>query len=142
MNLSLQIGLFIALVGTAGCATTLDSQSGGDQNRAQAIEIDLNQDTHDSISATAGDHTDWKKFIIPMDTSVTVIFFWDSPYSEITISIRDQAGRRLYRLRKTKGQEQNQWRGLRLREGMHYLEIRAHTLGSVYTLKIVPDDGV
>ena len=135
------IGWIVIVLGTTACAATLDSQSGGDHLRSQAVELQLDKDHHDSVSASAGDHTDWKKIQIPMDASYMVHMFWDSPYSEITLHVMDQAGRLKFRLQKTRGQDQNRWRGLRLREGMHYLKIRAHKMGSVYTLKIAPDDG-
>ena len=125
-----------ALLLSIGCAAALDGQSGGDHHRGQAVEIALNQNVDDSVSAPAGDHTDWKKFRLDDDTTVTAAFFWDSPYSEVVVTVRDEAGRQLYRLQKTKGQNENQWRGLRLRAGIHYLEIRARKLGSVYTFRL------
>jgi len=141
LNVLKPLGWIVLALGITACAATLDSQSGGDHLRSQAVELQLDKDHHDSVSASAGDHTDWKKIQIPMDASYMVHMFWDSPYSEITLHVRDPAGRLKFRLQKTRGQDQNRWRGLRLSEGMHYLEIRAHKLGSVYTLKIKPDDG-
>ncbi len=125
-----------ALLLSIGCAATLDGQSGGDHHRGQAVEIALNQNVDDSVSAPAGDHTDWKKFRLEDDTTLTALFFWDSPYSEVTVTVRDETGRQLYRLQKTKGQSENKWRGLRFRPGLHFLEIRARKLGSVYTFQL------
>ena len=118
-----------------------DENSGGDHVRGKAKEIVVGETFDDHVSDPDGDHTDWKKFSLIEPTNLTLLAFWDDPSVETTLTFRDQFGGQLYQVKHARGERQNRWAGLKLREGEYYLEVVATRGASVYTLHLIAQGG-
>lgn len=114
-----------------------DENSGGDHVRGKAVEIKLGETHDDHVSAPAGDHTDWKKFVLPDATVLTINAYWDDPSVSAVISVRDQFGGQIFRLEHKRGERSNHWPDMKLRDGEFYLEVVATDGASVYTLELL-----
>lgn len=133
------ISLLPSLALTSGCgafASSLDKNSGGDHVRGKAVSIQISQTHDDFVSAPDGDHTDWKSFSLPDATLLEVHAYWDNPDIEAVVNVRDQFGGRIFELKHARGQREDHWTDIRMRDGDFYLEIVAKRGASVYTLEL------
>ena len=130
--------LVMSLIGS-GCAafgSNLDNNSGGDHVRGKAKPIELGRTHDDHISAPDGDHTDWKSFALPDATLIEVHAYWDDPSVDAIVNVRDQFGGRIFELKHVRGQKEDHWTDIRMRDGEFYLEVVAKRGSSVYTLEL------
>jgi hypothetical protein len=118
-----------------GCATTMDSNSGGDNVRGKAVEVKVGQTHDDFISADKGDHTDWKKIVLPEPTVLAIHAYWDDPSVQVKVTVRDQFGGQVFALAHSTGAPADHWTGMKLREGDYFLELVSSRGSSVYTLE-------
>lgn len=118
-----------------GCGPGPDGQSGGDQERAAAVEVPIGQPVDDRVAAGDGDRTDWKRFRLDRADQVNVTVYWDDPDIEATVEVRNAFGNALGRREHSKGEPMDRMTAT-LEEGEYYLAITAEGAGSVYTLEI------
>lgn len=113
-----------------------DENSGGDHVRGKAVEIKIGETHDDHVSAPQGDHTDWKKFLLPDPTILTINAWWDDPSVSAIVAVRDQFGGAIFQLHHKPGERSNHWPDMKMRDGEFYLEVVATDGSSVYTLEL------
>ena len=113
-----------------------DENSGGDHVRGKAVQLKLGETHDDHVSASDGDHTDWKKFVLPGPTVLTINAYWDDPSISAIVAVRDQFGGTIFQLHHKRGDRSDHWPDMKMREGEYYLELVAVDGASVYTLEL------
>ncbi|MCB9529601.1 MAG: hypothetical protein H6701_14635 [Myxococcales bacterium] len=98
--------LAAALAGCGGVETRLDSQSGGDAARDEAMAIFLDRTVTDRIDGPEGDNTDWKYIDILDKGKLTIEVSFDTPekLKGGEVEFTDEFGSRLERQPVTGGQ--------------------------------------
>jgi hypothetical protein len=129
---------------TVGCGVGFDERTGGDGGRGDAQSIQLGALHFDRVSATDGDHTDWKSFKLDEAQSFRVEIWWDEASSvRATIEARDALGNliggsSLVHDRKVSSERTGPIGPL---TGNVFLRIQASEGSSVYSLRVTPADG-
>lgn len=126
----------VIITGCGAFGTNRDTNSGGDHVRGKAKPLELGVTHDDHVSASDGDHTDWKSFSLPDPTLLEVHAYWDDPSVDVVVNVRDQFGGRIFELKHKRGQREDHWRDIRMRDGEFYLEVVAKRGASVYTLEL------
>jgi hypothetical protein len=137
-RLALMIVLAVAVQLACGGAGGVKT---GDETRSGAVEIALGGSADDKV-ASSGDAVDWKRFTLDDSTSVTVSIHWDNPDIKATVFLRDMFGAVVVERTHAPGTRKDELADVRLKEGSYFLEIRADKGASVYTIEVVPADGI
>jgi hypothetical protein len=110
--------------------------SGGDEMRGGAEAVDLGIAFDDRVSASHGDATDWKVLELKDGGEVTIQIWWDDPEIEATLQVRGEQAGKLAGLAHQEGARTDKLGPLKLPAGKTYIEIKAESGGSVYTLEV------
>lgn len=84
----------VSLTQAWGCKNERDRNSAGDDTRGTHVPVPLGMVVTDEISATYGDHTDWKSFAVPAPGVLAVRVYWDASdkVTNATITVHDKYG--------------------------------------------------
>ena len=127
------VPLVVALL---GCGPGYNTDSGGDERRSAAQEVSTDEPVDDRVDAAQGDHTDWKRFLLPTSASVTLRFWWDDPSVVATVQLRDEHGQLLHEAVHQGARAEDIFGPVDLSPGAYYLQIEATSGASVYTLRL------
>tara|TARA_B100000029_G_scaffold484196_1_gene536130 strand:- start:5097 stop:5567 length:471 start_codon:yes stop_codon:yes gene_type:complete len=126
----------------AGCASSFDSKSGGDNTISTAQSLALSQPVTDRVSNRTHDNVDWKSFTFDdQNGRVHVDVYWDNPKVQATISVYDQMAQKITSLTHQVGQQRDRIANLPVREGRYFVVIRCIGHESVYTLEVLDSAG-
>lgn len=134
--------LALAIVAIAACSTRevkLDSNSGGDAARDQAMAVFIDRTVTDRLDAPGGDHTDWKYVDILDKGGLRVEVSVDTPeqLGKSFIELTDAFGNRLDRQLVSQGQTNYVFtREVETTPDKYYVRVFTEQGGSVYTVGV------
>jgi hypothetical protein len=130
-------GLTLSLLSfVVSCGPGPDDHSGGDETRAGALPVEVGSISEGRVSRSDGDSTDWKRFGVPHTQTITINVYWDNPDIDATLDLRNVFGISMEKVSHSRGERQTTI-SEELADGEYFLEIRARSGSSVYTLEIV-----
>lgn len=124
--------LFAALLAACG---PKDASQTGDETRSAAVELRAGTTVDDKIDASR-DPVDWKRFEVEARTEAMITLYWDNPSIKAETNVRDMFGGVEATLQHTPGAAMDQVKTT-LKDGTHFLEIKALSGVSVYTVELV-----
>jgi hypothetical protein len=126
---------FLLLATTLAACGPKDATQTGDETRSAATEIRPGTTVDDKVSSSA-DPVDWKKFDVESKTEAMVTIYWDNPSIKAETNVRDMFGGIVATLSHTPGAAMDQVKTT-LKDGSYYLELKALSGTSVYTVELV-----
>jgi hypothetical protein len=143
MNIWGSLGLALALVilttGASGCGQAFNSASGDDAKRAGALGFGLNSPSDDRVSASQGDHTDWKSFEIEDDANVRLRIWWDEPGIEAHVTLVDERAKGIAEIIHEAGARYDELAPVGLAAGLYFIQVEADGGASVYTIEVLTE---
>lgn len=126
----------MAVVLGAGCTKGPDETSGEDQHRHKAAQIPLEQPVPDAFTWGEGDKTDWKWFVVPEDTLLTVNVHFVNVDAGARVQLFDTYGKLVSKHIKESGKDEHLQFSEPVRAGRFFLRISAYDEGdgSEYTV--------
>lgn len=138
----LERNLFLGVVAgllalSFGCGPGFDAMSGKDGLRGDAPNAELDQYIDDRVSASGGDHSDWRALDMAQNARLTVEIWWDNPEVEASLLLRSRRAGSAQKLVHRHGVRHETLGPIDVTEGAWYLRVQAQTGSSSYTLRIV-----
>ncbi|MCA9524128.1 MAG: hypothetical protein KC609_24340 [Myxococcales bacterium] len=132
------VALSLALLLSVGCFKGLDWKSGGDESRAKAKKLKLNEPVNDSLNAFKGDHNDWRIFSLKKKGAVKVIIAFDNWKSiNPKVYLRNAFGAVLASYKFDGSQQAKEFGPFILDKGEYFIQVSTVFGESVYTLHVI-----
>jgi len=129
--------LVLALSMVMGCGIGFDGASGDDAQRGDAPEATVDQYIDDRVSASEGDHSDWRMFVLEQPSRVTVEIWWDNPDVDGTLMVRGRRSGSAKEREHEDGRRHEKLGPINLEDGQWYVRVQATSGSSSYTMRIV-----
>jgi hypothetical protein len=128
--------LLLSLAATAGCKSDRDRNSAGDETRGKAVSVPLGMVVTDQISATFGDHTDWKSFAVPAPGVLAVRVYWDASdkVKDAVVTVHDKYGVQLAERLHDPNVAIDELL-VRVDQGFYYVKVAAERGESIYSIQ-------
>ncbi len=118
----------------AACGDDGDDPSRQDDRRSAAKPMDMGGIADDKVDPAAGDSTDWKKFSLVTDDTVTVTVYFDNPTVDAKVALRDAFGSDLKKC--VKEADKDCVLTIDLKGGTYFVGVEAGEQASVYTVSV------
>ena len=107
----------------------------GDETRSAAGEVRPGTTVDDKVSSS-NDPVDWKRFDVERKTDALITIYWDNPKIQAEVNLRDMFGNPVASATHASGATKDQI-STNLKDGTWFLEIKAKSGASVYTLEVI-----
>jgi hypothetical protein len=129
--------LMTVLLALSGCGPGFDEASGKDGLRGGSAEAAVDTYLDDRVSASEGDHSDWRVFELEQPSAVTVEIWWDNPDAGGNLLLRGRSSGSSKTFEHKKGQRSESMGPFDLAEGKWYVRVQSDSGASGYTIRIV-----
>jgi hypothetical protein len=122
----------------ASCITPPDGKSGGDGDRHEAKQLQMNQWVPDSIAYSDGDRTDWRYMEVEDSGLLVVELQFDNENANVNVEIFDKYGKRLTRHVKRAKEDVNLQFTQEVQGGKYFVKVQAESEGDKtgYSLRV------